>query len=492
MRNTLVILFATIIATFWASSAENRPPNIIFIIADDLGYGDVGCYGQKKIKTPNLDNLAREGIRFTQHYSGSPVCAPSRCVLLTGKHTGHAFIRDNKEVKPEGQYPIPEDTVTIAKLLKKLGYTTGAVGKWGLGSQNSSGSPLKQGFDYFFGYNCQRHAHNYYPIYLWENDKKVTIDNPEIPSYQKFPVDADPTNPKNYEKYSGKVYSPDLIAEKARNFVVQNKNKPFFLYWATTVPHVALQVPQDSLAEYLGKFDDKPYLGDNSYLPHYTPRAAYAAMITRMDNEIGKMVNLIKSLGLEDNTIFVFTSDNGPVLKVGGADPEFFNSTGGLRGYKGSLYEGGIRVPLIVRWKNHIQPNKTSDFVCGFEDWLPTILELCGRSDLIPKDCDGTSFANVLFGKNAPEKPFIYREFPGYGGQQSVRMGDWKLIKTGMLRRNQNQPSTVELFNLKTDPFEKTNLISQHPEIVEKLEKILSREHIPSDVFPFPPIDNKK
>jgi len=486
----VLILLAIFVICIQVNSVEVRPPNIIFIIADDLGYGDIGCYGQKFIKTPNIDKLASEGIRFTQHYSGSPVCAPSRCVLLTGKHSGHAFIRDNKEAKPEGQYPIPENTITIAKLLKKLGYATGAVGKWGLGAPDSTGSPLKQGFDYFFGYNCQRHAHNYYPTYLWENDKKVPLDNPEIPAYQKFPSDADPKNPKNYEKYIGKIYSPDVISEKARSFVMQNKDKPFFLYWATTVPHVALQVPQDSLNEYLGKFDDKPYLGGNGYLPHYSPRAAYAAMITRMDNEIGKMVNLIKSLGLEESTIFVFTSDNGPVLKVGGTDPEFFNSTGGLRGYKGSLYEGGIRVPLVVRWKNHIQSGKISDYVCGFEDWLPTILDLCGGNAIIPKDCDGVSFAPILFGKNAPPKPFLYREFPGYGGQQAVRMGDWKLIKTSMLRRNQK--TTIELFNLKTDPYEKTNVISEYPEIVKKLEEILVREHIPSEVFPFPPIDNKK
>lgn len=483
-------MLAVILHAFSILSSEPALPNIIFIIADDLGYGDLGCYGQNKIKTPNLDRLASEGIRFTQHYCGSPVCAPSRCVLLTGKHPGHAFVRDNKEAKPEGQTPLPENTITIAKLLKKLGYTTAAVGKWGLGAFDTSGSPLKQGFDYFFGYNCQRHAHNYYPTYLWENDKKVPLDNPEISPYQKFPSDLDPLNPENYEKYIGKIYSPDLIAEKARNFVIKNKDKPFFLYWATTVPHVALQVPHDSLSEYTGKLDDKPYLGENSYLPHHSPRAAYAAMITRMDNEIGKMVSLITSLGLEENTIFIFTSDNGPVFKVGGADPEFFNSSGGLKGYKGSLHEGGIRVPLIVRWKNHIPPSRTADYICGFEDWLPTILDLCGNRNLIPEDCDGISFAPILFGKTMRDKPFIYREFPGYGGQQSVRVGDWKLIKTGMLQKN--QPATIELFNLKTDPYEKTNLFAKYPDIVEKLEKIIASEHTPSAEFPFPPIDHLK
>ena len=315
-------------------------PNIVFLIADDLGYGDLGCYGQKKIKTPNLDRLAAEGMRFTTHYSGHNVCAPSRCVLMTGKHPGHAYIRSNRQAKgfSEGQEPVPANTLQLPLLLKKQGYTLGGFGKWGLGPVGSSGEPLKQGFDRWFGYNCQGVAHNYYPTHLWDNDKQIVLNNPKFSAHQKLPRNADPNDPKSYASFTGKDYAPDLINAKAREFLQANRDRPFFLYYPTTVPHLALQVPEDSLKEYAGTFSDTPYLGGRGYLPQRQPRAAYAAMITRMDRDIGRLLTLLKELGLEERTIVVFTSDNGPLDdRYGGTDTEFFNSAAGLRGAKGPI-----------------------------------------------------------------------------------------------------------------------------------------------------------
>ena len=467
-------------------------PNIIFILADDLGYGDLGCFGQKKIHTPNLDRMAAEGMRFTQHYAGNAVCAPSRCVLMTGLHPGHAFIRDNREVQPEGQVPIPADTVTVARLLKQQGYATGAFGKWGLGGPGSSGDPLKQGFDRFFGYNCQRRAHNYYPTNVWDNDRRVALANPDFSPHQKLPAGADASDPKSYAAFTGQDYAPDLIAEQARRFIRDNKDRPFFLYFPTTVPHLALQVPEDSLAEYLGRWPDEPYRGDRGYLPHRAPRAAYAAMITRLDREIGRMMDLVKELGLDERTLFVFTSDNGPLYdKLGGTDCDFFQSAGPLNGRKGSLYEGGIREPLIVRWKGRIAAGSTSDRVTGFEDWLPTLLELAAPDSPPPRQIDGISFAQTLFGKKQTPRPFLYREFPGYGGQQSVRLGDWKGIRINLLPKDKsaNVHLQTELYDLSQDLAEAHDLSTQHRDILSTVERIMREQHTPSKEFPFRPLD---
>ena len=475
-----------------AASQAAKPPNIIFLMADDLGYGDLGCYGQKKIRTPNLDRMAAGGMRFTQHYAGNAVCAPSRCVLMTGKHPGHAWIRNNKEVKPEGQEPMRGWEVTVAELLHAKGYATGAFGKWGLGMFGSEGSPLRQGFDRFFGYNCQRHAHNYYTTYLWDNDRRIYLNNPPFSPYQRFPKGLDPHNPKNYERYRGKVYAPDLICEAALRFIRENKDRPFFLYFPTTVPHLPLQVPEDSLKEYLGKWPDPPYLGDRAYLPHYAPRAAYAAMITRMDRDIGRMVRLVKELGLEKDTIWVFTSDNGPLYsKLGGTDTEFFNSAGGLRGRKGSLYEGGVRVPCIVRWPGRVPEGAVNDRITGFEDWLPTLLDLIGAGDVKPKDIDGVSFAPVLLGGRQPPRPFLYREFAGYSGWQSVRIGKWKGVRQGLNPRGKKAKADlhIELYDLAKDPAETEDVSVQNPEIVRRIEMIMNREHARSALFPLRGLD---
>jgi arylsulfatase A-like enzyme len=464
----------------------------------DLGWGDLGCYGQKLIRTPNLDRMAAEGMRFTHHYSGNAVCAPSRCVLMTGKHPGHAFIRDNRQFKPneEGQFPIPTETVTVAKLFQQRGYATGGFGKWGLGGPGTTGEPLQQGFTRWFGYNCQAVAHNFYPTYLWDDAKQVPLNNPKFTAHDTLKAGEDPQDAKSYARFQGKDYSADLIAEQARAFIRANQNKPFFCYFPTTVPHLALQVPDDSLAEYLGKFDDPPYGGGKGYLPHFKPRAAYAAMITRMDKEIGVLMKLVADLGLDDHTIWVFTSDNGPLTGnhqgLAGTDCAFFNSNGGLRNGKGSLYEGGVRVPGIVRWKGKIAPGITSERVTGFEDWMPTLMELIGAKTAAPKDTDGVSFAPTLLGQKQPERPFLYREFPGYGGQQSVRMGDWKAI-----RQNAKPPPAkkagpslaVQLYNLRTDPTETTDVAAQHPEMVKQLTELLRVQHSASTEFPFPALD---
>jgi arylsulfatase A-like enzyme len=476
-----------------AADAAERPPNIVFILADDLGYGDLSCYGQQRFQTPNIDRLAAQGMKFTAHYAGSNVCAPSRCVLMSGKHPGHAYIRDNRQASgaPEGQEPVPPGELRLPLTLKRLGYRLGAFGKWGLGPVGSTGDPNRQGFDVFFGYNCQSVAHNYYPTHLWSNDTRVPLDNPPFPARDRLPADADRNAPESYARYTGKEYAPDLIGEAALRFIRENKDRPFFLYYPTTVPHLALQVPEDSLRQFEGKFPETPYDGSRGYLPHRTPRAAYAAMISRMDREVGRVLDLLAELGLEGQTIVIFSSDNGPLYDgLGGTDSDFFNSTGGFRGYKGSFYEGGFRVPCLVRWPGRIRPGSVSERVTGFEDWLPTLLELIGATDQTPRDIDGISFAPTLLGKRQKARPFLYRESPGYGGQQAVRAGDWKLIRRNLNPRPRDAaPPTTELYNLASDPFETTDRATDHPRIVTRLMAIARAQHVPSKLWPMPVLD---
>ncbi len=493
MKRIIQILALVFVAASLQAAEPARKPNIIFILADDLGYGDIGPFGQKIIHTPTLDKLAAGGMKFTQHYAGSPVCAPSRCVLLTGKNPGHAFVRDNHEIGTwysfQGQIPIPTSEITVASALKSAGYATGAFGKWGLGGVGTVGDPLNHGFDHFFGFNDQRQAHNYFPQYLNDDEGKFILPgNTNVSEKEGLSIapSADANDPASYASFIGKQYAPDLCNEHALKFIRDNKDKPFFLYYPTTVPHLALQVPEDSLAQYKGKLDDKPYPGGNGYLPQQYPHAAYAAMVTRMDRDIGKMVQLVKDLGLEENTIIVFTSDNGAVFPLSGYDPVYFNSNGKLRGYKQDIYEGGIREPLIVSWKGHIPAGTTSSLVTGFEDWFPTLLDLAGAKNEIPKTADGISFAPTLLGGKQRERPFLYREFHGVGGMQAVRVGDWKLVRLHLLN-TPKQPAapTTELYDLGNDPAETTNVAAAHPEIVAKLEKILAEQHTPSKEFPY-------
>lgn len=440
-------------------SKTAQKPNIIYFIADDLGKYELGCYGQEKIKTPNIDSLAADGILFTQHYSGSPVCAPSRCVLMTGKHSGHAVIRDNHEIQPEGQRPIPEDSITLAKILKAQGYATGAFGKWGLGFVGSSGDPNKQGFDVFYGYNCQRVAHNYFPKYLWKNDQKVPLEG-------------------NDAKLTGKQYSHDIIMEEAKNFIRENKNQPFFLYVPFTIPHVALQTPENDplLKEYQSQgWNDPPYTGGKGYLPHPTPRAAYAAMVTRMDRSVGEVLALLEELGLSENTLVIFTSDNGPTFN-GGSDSTFFCSAKNLRGLKGDVFEGGISVPLVMKWKGKIAPGRTSNTLSAFYDMMPTFAEMTG-AELPPGTTDGISLLPTILDSGSQQKhEFLIWDFPGFGGQQAVRFGDWKAVRRGL---NHNPHAPIQLFNLKEDPSEKKNVAAEHPEIVKEADALLKREIIP-------------
>ncbi|MSU63344.1 MAG: N-acetylgalactosamine-6-sulfatase [Pedosphaera sp.] len=478
-----------------AEAAPARKPNIIFILADDLGYGDIGAFGQKLIRTPNLDRMAAEGMRLTHHYSGNAVCAPSRCVLMTGKHPGHAYIRNNREMKPEGQFPIPADTMTLPKLLKAQGYVTGGFGKWGLGGPGTTGEPMRQGFDRWFGYNCQAVAHNFYPTHLWDNDQHVEIGNPPFSAHQKLLAGANLNLADTFAPYLGKEYSADLIAEQSRAFVRANKDRPFFCYIPTTVPHLALQVPADSLAEYRGKFGDTPYDGSRGYLPHQHPLAAYAAMVTRMDHEIGRLMGLVKELGIDDNTLFIFSSDNGPLngthQGLGGTDAAFFNSSGGLRDGKGSLWEGGFREPTLVRWVGKIKPGSTSERVSGFEDWIPTLLELAGAKAATPTDVDGISLLPTLLGQAQPPRPFLYREFPAYIGYQCLRIGDWKGVRQNLKSAPKGAPPNmrIELYNLRDDPAETTDVSAVHPDLIAKIAGIMSEQHQNSAEFPFPALD---
>ncbi len=451
---------------------EATSPNIIFILADDLGYNELGCYGQEIIKTPNIDRIATEGIRLTQHYSGSPVCAPSRCVLLTGKHTGHSYVRSNFQIKGGdgfwGQKPLSDSSITIAELLKSKAYSTAAMGKWGLGKTGSEGDPNRQGFDLFFGFNCQGHAHNHYPRFLIKNQDTIWLAG-------------------NTRELSGEQYSQDLFIKEALQFIKNNETTPFFLYLPFTIPHLSIQVPEESLEEYKGILQEDDYKHRDHYLQHPTPRAGYAAMITHMDKGIGQIMALLKELNIEDNTLIIFTSDNGPTYdRLGGSDSEFFKSAGAFRGLKGSVYEGGIRVPFVARWPGKIKPGKINDHICAFQDILPTLSEVAGVSAKNPDDIDGISFAPALLGKDKQvEHEYLYMEFASYGGQQMVRMGDWKGVRQNMFKDSLQ----IELYKLSDDIGEQNDVSEQHPEIVEQLRKIMKEARIPSKEFPFKQID---
>ncbi|MEM9658696.1 MAG: arylsulfatase, partial [Planctomycetota bacterium] len=373
-----VALFATFIlvgvdfCSIEAAAAhdETQRLNVVFILADDLGWGELGCYGQQKIPTPNIDRLASEGMRFTQHYSGAPVCAPSRCVLMTGKHLGNAEIRGNRQARrsdpqyTEGQHPLSPQAVTLAQVLRQAGYATGAMGKWGLGPVGSTGDPNQKGFDLFFGYNCQAVAHSYYPSHLWRNDERLIINRRPIPGHRR-----QPEGPVRMDDWIGETYAPRLMIDAAEDFIETNRHRPFFLYLPFIEPHVAMHPPQDSVQKFPNEWDDEVYRGQCGYLPHPRPRAAYAAMISNLDDYVGRVLAKLESTGVADHTLVVFTSDNGPThpgraethFHIGGADMNFFNSTAGLRGYKGSVYEGGIRVPMIAKLTSRIAAGAVSD-----------------------------------------------------------------------------------------------------------------------------------
>jgi arylsulfatase len=462
---------AALVAIVFASTAfaAERPPNVVLIVADDLGSAELGCYGQKLIRTPSVDKLAAGGMKFTRFYAGCAVCAPSRCALMTGKHLGHATVRDNKAVGPEGQWPIKADDVTVTELLKAKGYTTGAMGKWGLGMWDTTGSPLKHGFDHFYGYNCQGHAHTHYPTYLYRDGQRF-----ELPG-------------NNGE--TGDSYSQDLFEKEAIAFVEKYKDRPFFLYLPFIVPHAAVQVPEDALNEYKGKLgDDPPYDGKTngkpSYRPHPAPHAAYAAMVTRMDRSVGRIVEKVKALGLEKDTLIIFTSDNGPAHNYGGTDSTFFKSAGDLRGLKGSLYEGGIRVPFVAYWPDHIRAGSTCDERYYFPDLMPTLCAIAGAEPA--KDVDGIIFTRPLSEPGPRQRhEFLYWEFPSYGGQQAVIEGDWKAVRQNLSKG----AIKTELYDLAKDPNETTDVAAKHPDVLARLEARMKQQHVPNPDFPLPAID---
>ncbi len=436
------------------SAAEQ--PHIIFVLVDDLGYGDLGCYGQETIQTPNIDRMAAEGMRFTDCYAGSTVCAPSRCCLMTGLHTGHARIRGNARV------PLLPQDVTVAELLAEAGYKTGIIGKWGLGEPETTGVPNCQGFDYWFGYLNQRHAHNYYPEYLWKNQSKFPLPN-EV-NHVIGGRDRTPGGVATKRE----VYSHDLFTEQAIDFLDRNAEETFFLYLAYTIPHANNEAGREGM--------EVPDYGPYADEDWPDPQKGHAAMITRMDGDVGRLFAKLKKLGIDDETIVFFSSDNGP-HKEGGADPEFFNSSGPLQGYKRSLHDGGIRVPGIARWPGRVKAGSTSELPWAFWDLLPTACELAGCET--PQGLDGISIVPELLGKPGQQRhEFMYWEFhEGRGSSQAVRMGPWKAVRERL-------GAPLELYDLRVDIDESDNIAADHPEIVAKIENYLKTARTPSQHWP--------
>ncbi|WP_209332541.1 arylsulfatase [Lunatimonas salinarum] len=463
---TSLIASSTIGCAPKVEESNQRAPNIIYILADDLGYGDVGFHGQEIIRTPNIDRLAKEGLVFSQHYSGSTVCAPSRSTLVSGLHTGKAPVRGNYEIRPEGQYPLPDSVKTIFEFVKEAGYATGAFGKWGLGYPRSEGDPNNQGVDIFYGYNCQRIGHNYYPFHLWHNQDSVVF------------VENSGTNLG--------VYGPEVIHRETLKFIEDHQDRPFFMYVPTIIPHAELIAPDSYMMRHVGRFEETPYEGVDDgptykiggYMSQQTPRAAFVAMVELLDEQVGEIVSKLEELGLRENTLIIFTSDNGP-HKEGGADPEFFNSNGPLRGHKRDLYEGGIRVPMLANWPGKISPGKT-DHLSAFWDVYPTVAEIIGKP--VEQAIDGISFLPTLMGKPETQvkHDYLYWEFIEQGGKQAIRKGDWKAVRTN-LNREENPP--IELYNLKEDLSESENLADQHPEIVAEMKQLMEQSRVPNPVF---------
>lgn len=490
--HALLVVVLTLYTVPASGQLPSRPlPNIIYIYADDMGYGEPGCYGQQKIKTPHLDHMAKEGIRFTHHYAGAPVCAPSRAMLMTGKHAGHAYIRGNYELggfrddEEGGQMPLPEGVYTVPRLLKQAGYITGMSGKWGLGMKGTSGEPSLQGFDYYYSVLDQKQAHNFYPTHMWENGKWDTLGNPVITVHR--PIDSTKVTDADFDYFKGNRYSIDKITEKALGFINENSDKRFFLYLPYTLPHVSLQVPDKALQQYIGQFDEKPYYGQRGYASHKTPLSAYAAMVSYLDSQVGVIMKKIKDIGLDSNTLIMFSSDNGPSIE-GGADPAYFNASGGLRGVKRDLYEGGIRVPFIARWPAIIKPNTVSDHISTQYDLLATLAELCQAT--IPGGTDGISFLKILLGQPGSQHKheYLYFEFPEKGGQVAIRHGNWKGIRINV-KKDRN--AAWQLYDLLADPRETNDLAAGQPAIIRLFEMIQLTAHQHSHIREWEFIDPK-
>ena len=481
---------------------QNEKPNIILFFYDDLGYGELGAYGQKIIQTKNIDNLANNGLKFTNFYSGSPVCAPSRSILLTGLHAGHTKIRGNHEYGSrgdvwdyykmsedpnlEGQYPIGKEELIFPKLLKGAGYTNAMVGKWGLGPPNSTSIPTEMGFSYFYGYNCQRMAHNLYPPHLWENEDRDMLDNEVISPKLKLQPGQDPYKEENYNVFNQNDYAPDMMHSKAQKFIENNKDNPFFLYYASPIPHAPLQAPQYLIDKYRNIIgDEEPYLGDKGYFPTRYPRATYAAMIEYIDIQVGEIIEQLKRLNIYDNTIILITSDNGPTY-AGGVDFEYFNSTGIFQNdpkrMKGYTYEGGVRVPMIISWPEKIKNSRVVDDVSISYDIFPTLSEMSGADNLYSYSTDGVSLVDIFTDETKSlDREYIYWEFPSYGGQQAARMGDYKAILKDIKKGNKK----MELYDLSKDSKEENDISLEFPEVVKEFKNIFKKEHVKSDIRRF-------
>lgn len=449
----VVAIIATFVATNHAMADEK--PNVIYILADDAGIGDFGCYGGRIIMTPSVDRLAKEGMKFTQHYSGSTVCAPSRSVLMTGLHTGHTRVRANRN------NGLLKDDVTVAEVMGEAGYVTGAMGKWGLGSADTPGAPWRQGFKHFFGYLSQTNAHHYYPEFLWNDGKQ-----------RKFP--GNPTE-RNH-------YSHDLFSKEALSFIRRYHRQPFFLYLPYTIPHVDLDVPDDSRSYYVGRMGtETPYgkPGGQHYRHEPLPRATFAGMVTRLDRDIGQIMKLISELGIDERTVVMFSSDNG-ATSAGGADPEFFNSNGPYRGIKRDLYEGGIIAPMIARWPGKIQADSTTNHLSGFQDVLPTLADLAGVEP--PSGIDGISFLPTLLGNDAQQEQHdsLYWEFYEQGGKRAFRKGKWKLVQRKVSAK---KPAPIELYDLESDPGETNDVAAEMLDLLAALTKEMDASRTPTDDF---------
>ena len=453
MKKPLLLAFVLAGCLSFSISAAEKP-NIIYILLDDAGYADLSCYGQKKFSTPNIDRLATEGMKFTDHYSGSTVCAPTRCSLLTGLHTGRTFVRGNREVQPEGQAPMPADIVTMPRLLAEAGYTTGAFGKWGLGAPGSVSDPTEH-FDMFYGYNCQRQAHDYYPTHLWKNKERIELNK--------------------------EVYTHDLIMDEAFSFVRENKEAPFFIYLAVAIPHAAMQVPEPYAKPWREKFPQfEEKIGRYAGTEVNNPIATFAGMMTLLDDGVGELLALLDELDLDENTIVMLSSDNGP-HQEGGHEPDFFDSNGPFRGHKRDLSEGGIRTHMLARWPGKIAPGSVTDHVSAHWDVLPTTMDLAGAGT--PADISGISFLPTLLGEGGQkEHDYLYWEFYERGGKKAARWGDWKALQ---LNVNQSLDSPIEIYDLSKDPGEENNLAEVRPDLVTRAKEIFAEAHVPSPDWEF-------
>lgn len=466
-----------------------QKPNIVYILADDLGYGDIGANGQRIIETPNIDALAKNGINLKQHYSGAPVCAPSRCALLTGKHMGHAYIRGNDEwgergdvwslkamnenPRLEGQRPLPDSILTIAEVLKRKGYTTALIGKWGLGAPFTESTPNKQGFDFFFGYNCQRQAHTLYPTHLWKNEEIVQLKNKFVDYHLKLDSLADPYMQASYANYELTDYAPEVMHKEALAFLNTKHKKPFFLFYASVIPHAPLQALRRWVEYYEKKIGkEEPYYS-GKYYPNRTPKATRAAMISYLDEQVGDLVKTLKSTGQFQNTLIIFSSDNGSTY-AGGADIAYFNSAGPSPEQdgrlKGTVYEGGIRVPFIACWPGKIKAGTESNHISAFYDFYPTVLDIVGEK---ANQTDGISYLPALLGKQQTPHEFLYWEFPENKGQQAIRFNKWKAIRENLKDGNLH----TSLYDLENDPQESKDVSAQFPDIVNQIELFFKQSH---------------